>query len=687
MKRTLFIVLLTLVCKLSLSQNCPAPAGSGCTCYEGPSDSTGRVIDCRDAGLTSIPVFTPSDEIFREVTFSNTQTSSTYCTKCNKITVVPDNAFQGIKFKILDLSRNSVSDFKTSAFAGLEDYLEELIIHGNSSPVPYTAVSRLRKLKKLSLSQFSQTIIGRDNTDIQSLMNLETLEFKNMNTEYIQSDAFKDRVPMLKRLVLENLKIRTFPVAGIAELTSLEHLSAIYLQIKEIPYQAFASLHNIQELVLSHNGLTTLRSGCFEGIQDTLRYLGLHINSLDESSVGAIASERWDRLEQLNLGHNNIKVIPNGLFYNMRNLAYLNIDSNWLTKIESGDLQGLDSLQFLDASYNDLQTIEEGAFLKTPKLQELDIRGENTKIPDSTDIFVLNEKSVQGLDNLERLILADTRLDEKAMWGAVKQLTNLKILKLSGTGIKEIPDFQFANNKHLEYLVVDNNKLTKLTEQQIYGLTDTLVNLNIGNNQITELDECALNKFTKLEMLYINNLPLHCDCKITWLYDWLNELKIKLDIKYFLIRAICSTPASLSNKDLLSVNRSELMCNNSYIPKRCNDFTPPPSEITPTSAPLEPVTKISPADRIFSFEKISESSSTVRFEWRVSDPDKIDKYVMDYQLLRTFQWNSVEVPRTALSFEKENLAKNSNYLFCLTVVLRDLDKTSIRPCVVVNTLS
>jgi Leucine-rich repeat (LRR) protein len=600
--------------------------------------------------------------------------------------VVPKNAFKELKFKVLDLSRNSISDFNDDAFAGLDNYLEELIIQGKSSTVPYKAISRLRKLKKLSLSHFSQSIIGRDNTDFQSLMNLEALEFKNMDIEFIQSDAFKDRVPMLKKLVLENLKIRTFPVAGIAELTSLEHLSAVYLKVKEIPYQAFASLHNLQELVLSHNGLTSLRSGCFDGIQDTLRYLGLHINNLDESSVGAIASERWDKLEQLNLGHNNIKVIPSGLFYNMRSLAYLNIDSNWLTKIKSEDFQGLDSLQFLDASYNNLVQIEEGAFLKTPRLQELDLRGENSNIPQNTAKFVLNEKSVQGLNNLERLILADTVLDETALWSALKQLTNLQVLKLGGTGITEIPNFQFENNKHLKYLMVENNKLTKLTEQQMYGLTENLVSLSLGNNQISELDECALNKFTKLEMLYINNLPLNCDCKITWLYDWLNELRLKNDIKYFLIRAICSTPTSLANKNLLSANRSDLVCGSGYTPKKCNDFTPPPSISTTISPSVEPVTRGPATDNIFSFERITESSSTVKFEWRVTDPDKIVKYVLEYQLLRTFQWKSVTVPRSALSFEKENLQKNSNYLFCLTVILRDSAKKNIRPCIVVNTL-
>lgn len=686
MKWTQLIVCFVLVCKYSTGQNCPAPANSGCTCDEGPPESTGRVINCRDAGLSSVPAFSASDEVFLELTFSNTQSPSPSCSRCNKITVVPENAFQGLKFKVLDLSRNSISDFKADAFAGLDNYLEELIIQGSSSSVPYTAISRLRKLKKLSLSHFSQSIIGRDNTDLQSLMNLEALEFKNMNIEFIQSDAFKDRVPMLKKLVLENLKIRTFPVAGIAELTSLEHLSAVYLEIKEIPYQAFASLHNLQELVLSHNGLTSLRSGCFDGIQDTLRYLGLHINNLDESSVGSIASERWDKLEQLNLGHNNIKVIPSGLFYNMRSLAYLNIDSNWLTKIKSEDFQGLDSLQFLDASYNNLVQIEEGAFLKTPRLQELDLRGENSNIPQNTVKFVLSESSVQGLDNLERLILADTVLDETVLWSALKRLTNLQVLKLGGTGIKEIPDFQFENNKHLKYLMVENNKLTKLTEQQMYGLTDNLVSLSLGNNQISELDECALNKFTKLEMLYINNLPLHCDCKIMWLYDWLNELRLKNDIKYYLIRAICSTPTSLANKNLLSANRSELVCDDSYTPKKCNDFTPPPSISTTISPSIQPVTRGSAADNIFSFERITESSSTVKFEWRVTDPDKIVKYILEYQLLRTFQWHSVTIPRTALSFEKENLQKNSNYLFCLTVILRNSDKKSIRPCIVVNTL-
>lgn len=89
----------------------------------------------------------------------------------------------------------------------------------------------------------------------------------------------------------------------------------------------------------------------------------------------------------------------------------------------------------------------------------------------------------------------------------------------------------------------------------MYGLIDILVNLNIGNNQIIELDECVFNKFIKLEMLYINNFFLYCDCKIIWLYDWLNELRIKNDIKYYLIRVICIMLVLLFNKILFSVNR------------------------------------------------------------------------------------------------------------------------------------
>lgn len=36
------------------------------------------------------------------------------------------------------------------------------------------------------------------------------------------------------------------------------------------------------------------------------------------------------------------------------------------------------------------------------------------------DIFVLNEKSVQGLNNLEWLIFVDIVFDEIVMWGVVK---------------------------------------------------------------------------------------------------------------------------------------------------------------------------------------------------------------------------------------------------------------------------
>lgn len=80
------------------------------------------------------------------------------------------------------------------------------------------------------------------------------------------------------------------------------------------------------------------------------------------------------------------------------------------------------------------------------------------------DILVLNEKSVQGLNNLEWLIFVDIVFDEIVMWGVVKKFINLKILKLSGIGIKEILEFQFENNRYLEYFVVENNKFIKLIE-------------------------------------------------------------------------------------------------------------------------------------------------------------------------------------------------------------------------------
>lgn len=149
----------------------------------------------------------------------------------------------------------------------------------------------------------------------------------------------------------------------------------------------------------------------------------------------------------------------------------------------------------------------------------------------------------------------------------------------------------------------------------MYGLIDILVNLNIGNNQIIELDECVFNKFIKLEMLYINNFFLYCDCKIIWLYDWLNELRIKNDIKYYLIRVICIMLVLLFNKILFSVNRFELMCNSSYIFKRCNDFILLLFEIIFMFVFFEFVMKIFLVDSIFSFEKIFELSFMVRFEW------------------------------------------------------------------------
>ncbi|VDI68088.1 Hypothetical predicted protein [Mytilus galloprovincialis] len=171
-----------------------------CSCENGPIGK-GRIINCRDKSLTSVPKFQPSDEIFLELTLSNSYdpvllSNGAQCPSCNKITFLPPTAFRGLRLQGLDLSKNQISQVSDTAFEGLESYLEELSIDGDKtiSP-PYSAMSRLSNLKSLSLRHFNQAHMNRQNTMIDTLVNLETLELKYMDVSVFSNDLFLYRLP------------------------------------------------------------------------------------------------------------------------------------------------------------------------------------------------------------------------------------------------------------------------------------------------------------------------------------------------------------------------------------------------------------------------------------------------------------------------------------------------------------
>ena len=675
------VLLLVLIPASVADPACPVPNGVRCNCESGPPGK-GRVINCRDGGFKSIPTFNPSSEVFSELTFSNSfDPVSGTCISCNRIKSIPANAFPGIRFEALDISRNHLSEVSSAAFNGLENILSVIIMDGDKVMAPpYAAFSRLQNLKRLSLRKFAQGIINKATFPVDSLVNLETLEFKHMDIEVIEADAFRSRLPSLKKLLLEYLPLKYFPKDGLAPLTNLEELSAIYVDLQTIPKGAFEKLTSLKTLILSHNKIRTLEYGCFDGIEKTLEHLGLQLNTLGNVRIQELGRYQWAKLEHLNIGHNILTHIPRGLFYNMRQLGYLLLDSNRLSKINRDDFQGLENLIFLDISYNQLESIERGAFMSTPHLREIDLRGENTLT--RSKIFTLDAHSLQGVsDSLEKLVLTDSVLNEDAMWSAVKRMRNVVVLELGGTGIHYIPDFQFIHSGKLKYLMLENNNLTSITQTMLAGLQDVVVNINLQRNRVRVIDNCAFKQLSKLRTLYLGGNPLKCDCDAVWLYSWIQEQKAEDPFMEILTNANCDTGRSLTShtlQDLCPIGFSDESCI-SY-----SNITYPPSTAYTTTPPI---TVLPPVARTnFHFRQIVEEADSVSIHWKFENSNEIESLVLEHQDMERQDLKVHDIPRAALSYKASKLKPNSRHLFCLKIHFRNAAKKDIRPCVLVNTL-
>lgn len=663
-----------------LAQPCPTDL---CRCERG-HPGKGRTINCRSRGLNGIPTFQRSDELFYELTLANKDN----CYRCNNITQIPAHAFNGIKVSVIRFDKNPIDSVSRQAFDRLVLYLRELSLEGSGRhPPPYEALSRLTNLRKLSLKKFQQGSITRANTDLSRLSNLEELVLKNMDISYITNDAFQNRLPNLKRLRMEFLPLGNFPVLGLKPLRSLEELSAVYINLRRVPFGAFASFRNLKSLDISHNSIDYLAPGCFAGVDNTLEYLGLHLNKLDARNIGPLASPTWERLIQLNIGHNVLAKIPLGLFFNMRSLEYLNLDSNQITTVQSGSLQGLQNLTFLDFSGNMISSLAPGMFVQTPRLLELDLGGENSRE------FNLMAEGLRGLEEtLTKLFLTNTRVIESKMWKAIQHLHRLQTLRLDGTRLTTIPDFQFVHNTHLEELMLQQNRISTINEKSLYGMSSSLKVLYLQGNQIQSVGRCVLRDLTSMDTLYLGGNLLNCDCRMRQLRNWILK-KIAEDYIYmYIVDAYCNTPQKHKSKKLWDIPEEELTCDSAQEAENCDNITTHSPLLTdPQTTPiyLPNLPSTGNGTSLFRFTKIIETESGIRLDW-VAQDDMQSGFKLEYQLLgKTSESTSVDMLSSSRYFVISDLDRNSHYLLCLRLLeprLKALISSVHRTCIAVRTL-
>lgn len=145
-------------------------------------------------------------------------------------------------------------------------------------------------------------------------------------------------------------------------------LDISFNQIKSIDYYTFEDTVQLEELDLSVNTLSELRTKVFYRLL-SLKALFMRYNQID--TVENKAFEGLTNLEILDLSENRFSEISGKMLSDVPNLIELLLDGNQIANVDTHAFQGLLNLQKLSLKRNNIVILTKDTFVTLPTLHFL----------------------------------------------------------------------------------------------------------------------------------------------------------------------------------------------------------------------------------------------------------------------------------------------------------------------------
>lgn len=281
-------------------------------------------------------------------------------------------------------------------------------------------------------------------------------------------------LPYLQKLTIENQKMDSLShLSTLASLKTLS-LSGTKFPVEDISY--LASLPALQELDLSHCGLSTI-----VGISDSQSLSKLNLSNNTIRNLDALAP--MSTLTELDLSHNAVTSLS--ALGSLGSLSKLLVNYNAISSLKP--LSGCVKLAHLEADYNELSKLNGIEHL--PLLTHLSVDYNSI-----SDVTLLN-----GCLDMVNLSIASNDIKDIT---SLFTLTKLQIFDFSGNEIEALPDW--PDGCALTTIDGSYNALTSI---------DTLENMNklthvyMDYNLLTNIDALAENFCLVQVNVYGNEIP------------------------------------------------------------------------------------------------------------------------------------------------------------------------------------
>ncbi|XP_066297670.1 chondroadherin-like isoform X1 [Branchiostoma lanceolatum] len=293
--------------------------------------------------------------------------------------------------------------------------------------------------------------------------------------------------------------------------------------ITELTANAFQNLNSLEQLILTGNQISTIPDGAFNGLDD---------------------------VKVLKLNENRLTALTDGMFSNMVSLEELHLDDNQIATVTGSPFSGLERVRDLKLNANRMVNLPTTVFQGLATLQKLYLH----------DNFVTSipSQAIRSLDTLIELHLNNNDIMNVGNDSFVG-LTSVLNISLSGQpNLVEVEAYALRGvNRNLERLEIrDCPKLTTLHEETFRDFVQ-LQRLDLSNNNISRLPKAALENLNRLALVTLSGNPWICDCRLSWLRDWMDEPVMNPDL-LDVNNVVCAAPPKLRDQQLETVNRFDL---------------------------------------------------------------------------------------------------------------------------------
>ncbi|XP_049884064.1 protein toll-like [Pectinophora gossypiella] len=402
--------------------------------------------------------------------------------------------------------------------------------------LPAGAFHHLAELQYLNLWRNQLEELG---DGLQGLASLQKLEL-SANRLRSLSPLLTSPPPLTMLSAFANNLTLLPPLAPLTQLETLKLFDNVSPLL--VSPRALAGLPRLRTVDMSRSGVTSLPEDVLSGATGLaeLRLSGNKLKDLPDHVFQDLMS-----LEHLDLSYNQLAAVSSQLFSSLKKLKKLNLKNNQLAALPADSFSRQYALTWLDVSYNQLRALPTPSLRGAVQLEHIDLS--------------YNSISDENDTQLERYQLLE---------GAWASLTSVRVLSLSHNRLAAMPPALPVALAHLQDLDLSYNRITQLTGEDVYFLSDA-ARVDVTHNAVERvfplymLDAAQPGPArAQRATVMLDDNPFHCDCQLYALAQRFRGLtsQVTTEASFDMGAARCAQPPALRGRLVTAVPLHDFAC-------------------------------------------------------------------------------------------------------------------------------